>query len=69
MTKQEAVSLLGARTNQEAAEILGITKGAFSMWPDTLTKRLMDRVLGAAVRTERLHCEYPNLEQIESGTA
>ena len=57
MTKLEAIRLLGATQHQEAATLLGVTKGAWSMWPATLTTAQADRVRGAAIRLGRLVCQ------------
>jgi len=51
MTKSEAAAILANGKHSKAAEILGITKGAFSMWPNELQQSQVDRVIGAAVRT------------------
>jgi transcriptional repressor of cell division inhibition gene dicB len=49
MDKKQAIDLLGG-TPAKAAVLLEVTPSAVSQWPDTLPRRLADRVLGAAVR-------------------
>lgn len=49
MTKNQAIRIFG-RTLTDLADALGITKSAVSQWPDQLTVRQTDWVIGAAVR-------------------
>lgn len=59
MRKDEAADVFGNQTKM--AEALGLTKGAVSQWPDKLTDRQMNEVIGAAVRmglSDRLPRRY-----------
>lgn len=49
MNKTDAITLLGG-TPATAARAIGITQQAFGQWPDTLPKRLRDRVEAAIAR-------------------
>lgn len=49
MTKEEAIRLHGG-TQRRLSQALGLSESAVSQWPDELTERQEDRVLGAAVR-------------------
>jgi hypothetical protein len=49
MEKQEAINLLGG-TITLAAKALGTTYQAVYKWPENLSPRLSDRVVGAAFR-------------------
>ena len=51
MTKQEAIALF--RSRRKLAEALGITTQAVGQWPDRLTQRIADRVMGAKQRTKK----------------
>ena len=51
MTKQEAIDLFKSR--RKLAEALGITTQAVGQWPDRLTQRISDRVMGAKQRTKK----------------
>jgi hypothetical protein len=48
MTKQEAIAAFGSGAN--LARALGMTRGAISLWPETLDQRRADMVAGAAMR-------------------
>lgn len=52
MDKQEAIRLLGG-TPTKAAEAIGVTVGAVSLWPDPLPRRIADRVQAALWRREQ----------------
>lgn len=49
MQKQKAIELLGG-TVAKAAEAIGVTSQAISLWPDVLPPRLADRVVAAVAR-------------------
>ena len=49
MTKTQAIALFGAR-QQDLAAAIGVSRGRISQWPDVLTQRQVDIVIGAAVR-------------------
>lgn len=51
MKKKEAIDLLGGSVTA-AAEALGVNYQAVRQWPDTLTPRIADRVLGYLARTK-----------------
>lgn len=46
MNKQRAIQLLGG-TNRLAAEAIGITSQAVSLWPEELPRTISDRVEAA----------------------
>lgn len=52
MNKYDAIQLLGG-TVAKAAEAVHINPQAISQWPETLPRRLVDRVIAALVRTGR----------------
>ena len=52
MSKKKAIALF--ETPKALAEALGITPQAISQWPDTLSQRLTDEIIGAALRTGRI---------------
>ena len=54
MSKEEAIALFGARLADLAAAV-GLGPGAVSQWPEVLTRRQHDQVVGAAVRLGRIH--------------
>lgn len=54
MTKKEAIALFGKR-QIDLADALGITASAVSQWPDPLDSATRDRVIGAAIRLEKLN--------------
>jgi len=51
MTKKEAIAMFGS--TKELAAAMGISVQAVGQWPDELDEYRMDRVLGAAVRTNK----------------
>lgn len=52
MEKQLAIKLLGG-SNRKAAEAMGVTPQAISMWPDPLTPMRADRVRGVLSRMKK----------------
>ena len=66
MTKQDALELLGVRTQQEAAALLCLTRSAWGQWPDPLRPRQVHEVLGAAVRARRLRVQSEYAEAVEA---
>ena len=54
-TKTQAAAIFGSAT--QLAETLGITKGAVSQWPEILTQRQQDEVMGAAIRLGLMPCQ------------
>ena len=56
MNKSAAIKLFGGK-QRDLALALGITQGAISQWPETLTQRQIDLVMGAALRLGRVPCE------------
>lgn len=48
MTKSEAIKIFGS--GAEMARALTVTASAVSQWPEQLTQRQIDQVVGAAVR-------------------
>lgn len=57
MLKSEAVLIFGSQS--ELAHAIGLGRSAVSQWPDVLTQRQIDQVLGAALRLGLL--KYSNL--------
>lgn len=49
LTKTEALRIFLKQTH--IADACGVTRGAVSLWPEVLSQRLGDVVIGAAVRT------------------
>lgn len=49
MLKTDAIALLGGSVS-EAAKAIGASYQAVNKWPDVLTQRIADRVIGACVR-------------------
>ena len=52
MTKKDAIDIF--KTATALAEACGVSKSAVSQWPDVLTDRLANEVVGAAIRTGRI---------------
>ncbi|ATA55188.1 hypothetical protein CKY39_19700 [Variovorax boronicumulans] len=52
MKKQLAIELLGG-TMSAAAKTLGVSYAAVHKWPDSLPRRIADRVEGAYARRKR----------------
>ncbi len=50
MLKSQAIELLGG-TVTLAADAIGINPQAVSQWPESLPRRLADRVLAACIRS------------------
>lgn len=63
-TKTQAIELFGSR--KALYTELGITAGALTQWPEELTFRQINQVLGAAYRTGRLR---PEDRRRDAGTA
>lgn len=55
MTKTQALAIFG--TTRSLADALGITRSAVSQWPEDLPPRLVDEIVGAALR-----CRLVSLE-------
>ena len=53
MRKNDAISILGG-SKQKAADALGVTYQAVSVWPEELPLRIADRCIGAYVRKNNL---------------
>ena len=49
MTKHEATKIFGG-TQSALAAALGVSRSAISQWPEQLSQRQADMVLGAALR-------------------
>lgn len=56
MTKSDAIKLFG-ETAVDLGKAVGLSKGRISQWPDVLTQKQADLVLGAAIRLGK---EIPN---------
>ena len=56
MNKTAAIQLFGGK-QRDLARALNITQGAISQWPEQLTQRQIDLVMGAALRLGRVPCE------------
>lgn len=54
-TKAEAAKLFG--TYSALARALGLTKQAVNQWPDELTIRQQNEVVGAAIRLGKIPCQ------------
>jgi hypothetical protein len=54
MTKEQAFRITGLSTTQALATAIGVTRAAVWQWPDPLTYRQTNEVLGLAVRLGRL---------------
>lgn len=55
-TKQDAINLFNSQ--KELGDALGISKSAVSQWPDILTQRQINEVVGAAIRAGKINpCE------------
>jgi len=53
-TKKQAVELFGSQA--ELARALDISRQAIGVWPEKLTQRQIDEVIGAAIRLELITC-------------
>lgn len=52
MKKEVAIQIFGSGV--ALAKAVGIGKSAISMWPECLTLRQQDEVIGAAIRLEKI---------------
>lgn len=52
MEKELAINLFGSGV--ALARAIGLGKSAISMWPETLTIRQQDEVIGAAIRLNKI---------------
>ncbi len=52
MKKRTAIEIFGS--GAELARSVGITRGAIWLWPETLTIRQQDEVIGAAIRLNKI---------------
>lgn len=52
MKKTEAIKLFG--TGAGLARAVGLTRGRISQWPDVLTQKQIDLVVGAALRLGKI---------------
>ena len=48
LTKQQAIEVFGSQA--EISRALGLSRSAISLWPDLLTQRQTDELIGAAHR-------------------
>ena len=48
LTKQQAIETFGSQA--EIGRALGVSRGAISLWPDQLSQRQTDELVGAANR-------------------
>lgn len=48
LTKQQAIEVFGSQA--EIGRALGLSRSAISLWPDLLTQRQTDELVGAAGR-------------------
>ena len=53
MKKNTAIEIFGSGAPQLARSI-GVTRGAVWLWPETLTIRQQDEVIGAAIRLGKI---------------
>jgi len=53
-TKSEAASLFGSKS--ALADALGITRQAINGWPENLSERQKNEVLGAAIKAGKVAC-------------
>lgn len=49
LTKQQAIDIFGS-SGAELARVLGCTRSAISLWPDELSQKQTDTIIGAAIR-------------------
>ena len=62
-TKRQACDLFGGRVT-DLARAVGVTHSAVSQWPEQLSQRQIDQVIGAAVRTGRYRIETPARNEV-----
>ena len=66
MDKRHALDVFGG--SAELARELGIQRQAVSAWPDPLPAKTVDRLIGLAFRTGKLHILLPS-SKLQDGTA
>jgi len=54
MTKTQAIKLFDGQTASALARAVGLSRSRISQWPETLTQKQADLVIGAATRLGRL---------------
>lgn len=52
LTKQQAIDIFGS-SGADLARALGCTRSAISLWPEELSQKQTDTVIGAATRLGR----------------
>lgn len=52
MKKNTAIEIFGS--GAQLARSIGVTRGAVWLWPETLTIRQQDEVIGAAIRLNKI---------------
>lgn len=62
MNKASAIELFGSVTDLAVA--LGITRQAIYQWPDELAQDQQDRIVGAAIRTDRMRVEQSEARKL-----
>lgn len=67
MTKTEAIQLLGG-TVTAAAQAIGVSSSAVSLWPDELPARIADRVQAALWRQAQANAEQAVEQKVANAT-
>lgn len=67
MTKTEAIQLLGG-TVTSAAQAIGVSSSAVSLWPDELPARIADRVQAALWRQAQANAEQAVEQRVANAT-
>jgi len=62
-TKKQAIALFG--DVYKLADAVGVTRQAIHFWPDRLTERQKNELLGLAIRSGKITCQ---VGQAEKGT-
>jgi len=59
-TKKQAIALFG--DIYKLADAIGVTRQAIHFWPDRLTERQKNEVLGLAIRSGKIACQTDQAE-------
>jgi hypothetical protein len=65
MTKTQAFAMTGLAGTQALAAALGVTRSAVWQWPDPLTFRQANEVMGLAVRLGRLRLSAEDAAMVQ----